>query len=126
MKSKPQQFLSDQEFFHAAWQWLVIEDHPRCDNGLEAVYRDGDLRCVIGAFIPEALHTIGFPDESITVLMERYPLISDWFQHLTPELMLEIEGVHNTPNAAGETREAIMRAIAARWKLRTPASLKEI
>lgn len=47
-----------QGFFDNAWQWAVVEQHPRCvcdGSGHVCVYRGSDFnRCVIGASIPDA------------------------------------------------------------------------
>jgi hypothetical protein len=120
MKPKPRQFLSDQEFFTAAWHWLITENHPRCANPLGAVYRDGNMTCVMGAFIPDELYELRFPDEPITVLLDAYPEFRDWFRHLTPELMLAVEEVHNCPDESLATRRKKMRVIAVGWMLGVP------
>src|SRR5258708_37220237 len=114
MKHKPRQFLSDQEFFDAAWTWLVIENHPKCFTPIgDSLYRDGDWTCVVGAFIPEELYALQFPDDPIEVLLDRYPQFQSWFRHLTPQLMARVEEVHNALDDSLPTRERTMRAIAA-------------
>ena len=121
MKPKPKQFLSDQEFFDAAWNWLVVENHPKCDCPMgDSLYRDGDKTCVVGAFIPEELYALNFPDDPIITLLVRYPEFREWFQHLQPQLMREVEETHNAFDSSVETREGTMRAIAAKFGLRCP------
>jgi hypothetical protein len=121
LKTKPRQFLSDQEFFDAAWHWLITEHHPRCCNIIgDGLYRDGEMNCVVGAFIPEELYALNFPDDPITVLLKRYPEFQEWFKHLNPELMLEVEGVHNFWDESLATREKTMRDIAMRYSLACP------
>jgi len=121
VKRTPPQFLSDQEFFDAAWNWLVVENHPKCDCPMgDSLYRDGDKTCVIGAFIPEELYDLNFADDPIIILLERYSQFRDWFRHLRPELMKEVEEVHNAFDSSRPTREATMRSIAATYGLRCP------
>jgi hypothetical protein len=122
MRPKPRQFLSDQEFFEATWRWLIVENHDWCGTPLGAVYRDGALTCVVGAFIPEELYELNFPDVPITELLEMYPEFRTWFQHLTPELMLEVETVHNGCYSASAAREPKMRAVAEKFGLRLPST----
>ena len=87
----------------------------------DSLYRDGDKTCVIGAFIPEELYDLNFADDPIIILLERYSQFRDWFRHLRPELMKEVEEVHNAFDSSRPTREATMRSIAATYGLECPA-----
>ena len=66
----------------------------------------------------DELYQLNFPDEPITMLLERYPEFREWFKYLTPQLMLAVEELHNAWDYTLATRERKLRAIAMSYGLR--------
>jgi hypothetical protein len=108
-------FTSSQEFFDAAWRWLVTDDNPKCVNDLgRCLYRKRDmdggkevvLSCVIGSMIPDDLiHAT--TETSIGWLWGNSPKIREWFSAVNPHLMVEVQGIHDQDRPRVKTLHAI-------------------
>jgi len=142
MKIKSKHFLSNQEFFDAAWNWLVVENNLPCvitENEKECgrcAYRLNNQTCVIGAFIPDDLYHPKFEGQTIDMLIsnDRSYLdsnLKDWFKHVDPYLMSHVQSVHDnyipdhTPEERKIDRIDMLKEIAKtkRFNLKVPEQI---
>jgi hypothetical protein len=101
MKHKGQFFLNNQDFFNAAWKWLVVDNKPKCVNQYNRCrYRNekGDT-CVIGAFIPDELYSKSLEGSLASTILtgkgELFFKLNEWFRNVNPNLAGAIQRVHD-------------------------------
>ena len=137
MKIKGKHFLSNQEFFDAAWNWLVVENRPKCvnENG-SCSYRSNNQTCVIGAFIPDDLYKSDLEGKTVlklmTIQVESCKPIQVWFENVEIDLMNHLQAVHDcfydgfsnnktiSENDRRKTRIESLERIAKKFNLTIP------
>jgi hypothetical protein len=139
---KGKYFNNDQEFFDAAWDWLITKNNPKCvkhrfSSPDQCLYRkveeDGAVRtCVIGAFIPDELindellegvqHNNHCVDTSIVAVLKygSSEVLKDWFKNVTTELLSAVQLVHDE-DIGVDARNNKMTKIAQKHNLSVPS-----
>jgi hypothetical protein len=122
MKIKGQHFLNNQEFFDAAWKWLIVDKNETCSSETgSCFYRYEEKTCVIGAFIPDELIICPSTSAPIDLLRNLWPKVDEWFQHVDIGLMIDIQRIHDfIPVRLIDERIEKMQGLAKDFNLTIP------
>jgi hypothetical protein len=94
--------MNNQDVLNMNYDWFIVQGHKQSNkaDGTSCAYRGyNGNKCAIGAVIPDELYQTDFDtfDFTVTKLLDRVPVIEEYFKDCSREFLKELQTAHDSP-----------------------------